>query len=81
VMREVRTSVINSTFDSDHVATECWSPASVSEVSMITPTFWTVSATIAASTQAAKGARRDGSRAYVLGINATVLRLQRNNDI
>src|SRR3954469_17188081 len=37
VMLKVRTSVINSTFDGDHAATEWWSPASVSESSMITP--------------------------------------------
>src|SRR5689334_14337537 len=43
VMLKVRTSVINGTFDGDHAAMECWSPASVSESSMITPTFSTVS--------------------------------------
>src|SRR4051794_27856208 len=39
-MLKVRISVINSTFDGDHAATECWSPVSVSESGMITPTFW-----------------------------------------
>jgi hypothetical protein len=43
-MLGVRTSVISSTFNSDHAATERWVPASVPEAGMITPTFWTVSA-------------------------------------